>query len=55
MDHHCIWLNNCVGVKNQKYFILFLFHTMIYCLMTLGWQVLVIVLWFQSPWKYKVN
>ena len=31
MDHHCPWVGSCIGIKNQKQFILFNFYTLIVC------------------------
>lgn len=27
MDHHCPWLNNCIGFQNRKYFMMLLMYS----------------------------
>lgn len=45
MDHHCPWINNCVGEFNQKYFIQFLLYVGVASIYAI---VIVVISWIKE-------
>lgn len=48
MDHHCPWFAECVGFKNQKFFIQFLLYTTGYAIIELLLCVVQFTIWFRK-------
>jgi palmitoyltransferase len=51
MDHHCPWVNNCVGENNQKFFVLFTLYIAIISCHALALAVFHFIGCINSDWK----
>ncbi|KAG1365797.1 S-acyltransferase [Cocos nucifera] len=52
MDHHCVWINNCVGHENYKVFIIFVLYGVIACIYSM---VLLVGNFTRDPQKDQVQ
>lgn len=53
-DHHCIWLNNCIGKRNYRTFFTFVISSALLCLYAIAFSLChILLLYTQSDMSFK--
>lgn len=53
-DHHCPWINQCVGIGNERHFVLFMVYLIVCCtcFLVLGWTKAWVVFEMSNSWPH---